>query len=121
MISHLEYTNKEDKAMTKMMYAANRLSNRELEKCAGGSFKSVVRDIGCFMGACDTGNFLLIGEKANADRTEVYKLYRCMNCGRRYCVRWDLTYDEDGLPSGGQTGVSTAKYDSLPYPNLLTI
>ena len=103
------------------IYRLNKLGEKELDKVVGGSFLSVVRNIGCFMGVCDTGNYLLIGEKANADRTEVYKEYKCMNCGRKYCVRWDLTYDEDGLPSGYQTSISTAKYDSLPYPNLLTI
>ena len=41
------------------IYRLNRLGEKELEKVVGGSFLSVVRNIGCFMGVCDTGNYII--------------------------------------------------------------
>lgn len=108
--------------MTKMMYIPGQLSEPELKKVVGGDFTDTVRKIGCFMGVCDSNNRVLIGEKASADRTIIYRKYRCRTCGRIRCYRETITSYGPHGPNGYVHAISENAYNSADAPiDMLTI
>ena len=103
------------------IYRLNKLGYEELEKVTGGSFTSIIRSIGCYMGMCDGNNCALIGLKLSLDKSTRYEKLRCLNCGRMHYHRIDLIYNEKGESSGCWTYSSEAEYNAAVGTDLLTI
>ena len=111
---------KEDKAMTNI-YRLNKLHTEELEKVVGGSFKDIVRRIGCILGTCDYSNCLTVGQKKGVNQFGqqcTYTKYKCLTCGCYHYYR--LTESSPG--NGWVDTISEETYNNAPTSgNMLTI
>ena len=108
--------------MIKMVYGSKRVSEESLEKVVGGSFTDILRDIGCFMGVCDSNQKILVGMKTNLDRNLVYRKYKCPRCGKlTYSLETITSYGPNGA-NGYYSAISASRYENADAPiNLLAI